>query len=97
MKTLVVTRHQGMVDFLREEGHITEGNFEVVAHVSPEEVEGREVIGVLPLHLASLCRRVGMVPLNLPPELRGVELTSEQVREHAEAFAWFEVSRLTPR
>ncbi|CAM3513804.1 hypothetical protein DESA109040_14995 [Deinococcus saxicola] len=41
------------------------------------------VSGVLPLHLAALASTVTEVPLNLLAELRGVELTLEQVRQFA--------------
>lgn len=80
--TIVVTRHPALVQFLLEQGLIHAG-VPVISHASPEQVRGRHVIGVLPLSLASLAESVTEVPLSLPPELRGVELTLEQVREYA--------------
>ena len=79
---IVVTRHAALVEYLRQQGLVTEG-VEVVSHATPEAVEGKDVIGVLPLRLAALARTVTEVPLDVPLELRGVELTRDQI----EAFA----------
>lgn len=75
---LIVTRHQALVEFLREELGI-EG--EVVPHATAEQVRNRRVVGVLPLHLASLTESVTSVDLDLPPELRGKELTLQQLKD----------------
>jgi len=77
---LVVTRHPGLVEFLLEEGLIDEQT-KVIPHASPSDVEGKNVMGVLPHSLSCLCESITEIPLNLPPELRGKELTCEQVRE----------------
>lgn len=74
---LIVTRHQALVEFLREELGI-EG--EVVPHATAEQVRNRRVVGVLPLHLAALTESVTSVDLDVPAELRGKELTLEQVK-----------------
>lgn len=79
MKTVVVTRHQGLVELLREMGLVTEG-VEVVAHATEEVVRGNNVFGVLPFRLAALCGRFTEVSLNVPAELRGKELSLEQVK-----------------
>jgi putative CRISPR-associated protein (TIGR02620 family) len=75
---VIVTRHAGLVQFLNEMG-ITG---EVIGHATADNVRGKEVIGVLPLHLAALTESITSVDMELPPELRGVELSSEQVRKH---------------
>jgi len=82
METIVVTRHEALVKYLREIGLIDE-NTPVIAHATPEQVRGKHVIGVLPLHLAALVAQVTEVPLRVPPELRGQELTLEQIRKYA--------------
>ena len=79
---VVVTRHPALVEYLREEGVIDETT-EIIEHASPDDVRGRHVIGVLPHHLSAEAASVTEVPLNLPPELRGQELTVEQVRQYA--------------
>lgn len=60
------------------------------------DVRGKEVIivsRVLPLRLAALASPVTEVPLNLPAELGGVELTLEQVRQftRTEKMYWVQV------
>lgn len=82
MQQLVVTRHQGLVDFLVNEGHVS-SEAEVVEHATEENVTGRHVWGVLPHALSCLTRSFTEVPLSLPAELRGTELTESQVRQYA--------------
>lgn len=89
---VVVTRHPALVDYLAELGIVAE---EVITHATAEDVAGKHVIGVLPLHLAALTVTVTTVPLNIPPELRGEELTLEQVREFAGTPATYYVGDIT--
>ena len=79
---VVVTRHPALVEYLREIGLVTEAT-RVVSHASFEDVYGRRVIGVLPLHLASHAHSVTEIPLDLRPEHRGRELSLGEVRELA--------------
>ena len=81
---IIVTRHPALVDYLIAEG-IADPDTPVIAHACPDDIRGRHVIGVLPLHLAAEAASVTEVPLSLPPELRGVELSEEQVRKFAGA------------
>jgi|LSQX01.3.fsa_nt_gb putative CRISPR-associated protein (TIGR02620 family) len=81
---VVVTRHAGLVSYLENEGFIPRFS-RVMAHATPEDIRGRHVIGVLPLHLAAEAASVTEVPLSLPAELRGVELSEAQVRKFAGA------------
>lgn len=82
MIDLIVTRHAGLVEYLQAEGLAPSG-VEVVSHATPDSVSGRHVCGVLPHSLSSLCASFTEVPLSLPPDLRGVELTVDQVRQYA--------------
>lgn len=80
---IVVTRHPALVEYLREQGLITE-DITILTHVEdPSILTGQTVIGVLPLHLAALCDKVIEVPLALTAEDRGKELPIERVREIA--------------
>lgn len=79
---LVVTRHQGLVDYLIEEG-ICSPFVEVVPHADEDMVRDRHVCGVLPHSLSCLTASFTEIPLRLPAELRGQELTLEQVRQYA--------------
>jgi len=81
-KPLVVTRHDGLVDYLIEKGLIPEGS-EVISHASPDAVRGRHVWGVLPHSLSCLTASFTEVPLRLPAEMRGKELTSADVQKYA--------------
>lgn len=93
MIDLIVTRHPGLVEYLREIGLASE-NVQVVSHASAENVAGRRVCGVLPHSLSCLCESFTEVPLSLPPELRGAELTLEQVRQYAGAPVTYKVRRV---
>ena len=84
MKTIIVTRHPALVEYLREVGIVEGKNVQVLSHVdSPELIRGKHVIGVLPLRLAALAATITEIPLELPAEMRGRELTLEQVRQFA--------------
>lgn len=82
MSTLIVTRHQGLVQYLIAKGFVP-ADVEVVEHASAEVVTGKHVWGVLPHSLSVLCASFTEIPLSLPVELRGVELTQEQVEQYA--------------
>ena len=94
MKTIVVTRHQALLDYLVEEGIVTE-DVPVLSHVTEDDVRGKHVIGVLPLRLAAAAAIVTEVPLDLPQELRGKELSVEEVRKYAGPPRSYFVGRVT--
>jgi CRISPR-associated protein Csx16 len=82
MPIYFVTRHPGARDWAAEEGLMVDT---VVTHLDPAIIEpGDQVIGSLPVNLAgAVCARGGRylhLSLDLPPELRGYELTTEQMR-----------------
>ena len=87
---LVVTRHPSLVEYLREIG-LADAETVVVAHATPDVVKGKNVCGVLPHSLSCLCETFTEVPLNLPQELRGAELTVEAVRQFAGAPVTYRV------
>ena len=82
MIELVVTRHPGMVQFLWEIG-LVDQKTEVKEHVKPADIKNKHVCGVLPHSMSCLCKSFTEIPLNTPPDLRGKELTFEQVRKYA--------------
>lgn len=63
-ETIVVTRHPALLELIRERG-IVDGDVRVIDHASEEDVRGRDVVGVLPLRLASLANSV-TTPLPAP-------------------------------
>jgi hypothetical protein len=54
----------------------------------------RNVIGVLPIYLAAFCNSVTVLNLDIPPELRGVELNEEQIRKHMGELSTYKVTFL---
>ena len=80
MATVVCTRHESLIQFLKEEGLI-EADAQVIAHPTVEDVQGNDVIGILPINLAALTNSFTHIPLDLPFELRGKELTISQFRQ----------------
>ena len=79
---LVVTRHAALVEYLREEG-LADSYTVVMDHAGEEDIMGLNVCGVLPRSLSCLTRSFTEIPLNLPKELRGKELSLEDVRKYA--------------
>jgi len=90
---LIVTRHPALVDYLRENG-LANSTTEVIAHASPDAVRGKHVCGVLPHSLSCLTKSFTEVPLYLPAELRGKELTLEQVRQYAQPAVTYKINKL---
>ena len=86
MEYIIVTRHQGLVEVLSSMG-ITG---KVVAHATLEDVQGKVVIGVLPMHLAAQTVMFGEVTLQLSPEQRGKELSAQEVRQAMkDGISWY--------
>ena len=74
---VIVTRHAGQVEWLRRQG--VTGT--VIGHVDrPDQIAGKVVFGILPLHLAAEARLVVATDFpRLRPEQRGKDLTPEQM------------------
>lgn len=77
---VIVTRHPALVEYLREIG-LCDENTPVLKHVTKEEIENKNVIGILPLNLARYATHVIEIPLTLTEETRGRELTIEDMRK----------------
>ena len=89
---VVVTRHQAFVALAQKRGLVDESSV-VVAHASEEALRDQDVLSSgLPLHLAALCRTVTTVPLDLPAELRGRELTLEECERYAGPTTRYQVT-----
>lgn len=81
MKNIViVTRHKALVEFLINSGKINATD-SVIEHAKEADIKGKHVIGVLPLSLAAKALSVTEATLNIPFELRGKELTLEDVEK----------------
>ena len=81
METIIVTRHAALVQYIINSGLAPSHGTKVLSHATAEDVEGKHVIGVLPLHLAALAAKVTVVTIDIPLEKRGVELSLEDLNE----------------
>lgn len=81
--TIIVTRHQALVEYLEEIGLYHPEVDVVLEHATPEQIQGKHVIGVLPLSLACEAASITEIPLSLTKEDRGQDLSVERVREIA--------------
>lgn len=82
MEKVIVTRHKVLVDHMINMGIISKDT-PVIAHATREDIENKHVIGVLPLSLAKYAGAITELPLSIPAELRGKELTLEQLKKFA--------------
>ncbi|MBK1618504.1 CRISPR-associated protein Csx16 [Lamprobacter modestohalophilus] len=83
MTVYFVTRHPGACDWASGEGLAID---HIVSHLDPQiVVDGDIVIGTLPVHLAAnICAhgaRYLHLSLQMPPALRGKELSAADMRE----------------
>lgn len=94
LNATVVTRHSSLVEYLTAIGLIDDSAV-VVGHVSEDDVIGKDVVGVLPHSLSCLANSFTEVPLQLPAELRGKELTVEDLKQHAGAPVTYQVVKIS--
>jgi CRISPR-associated protein Csx16 len=94
-RTYFVTRHPGARDWARTEGIVVD---ELIEHLDTDSIQaGDTVIGSLPVNLAAeVCARGGRylhLTLPLPPELRGRDLTAEDMRRLGARVERFRIVR----
>lgn len=86
MKVLFITRHEGAIHWAKaREAKL--GITEYLSHLSEETIkslkEGDVVIGILPIQIIARLNKAGILfyalTIDVPQELRGVELTQEQM------------------
>lgn len=82
MKALIVTRHPALVAYLIEKGYVS-ADSTVIEHATPENVAGQHVWGVLPHSLSCLTKSFTEVPMSIPAEMRGKELTLANMYDFA--------------
>jgi len=92
MSVVIVSRHSGAVEWLRQQG-ITG---EVIPHVGDAaQIQGRIVVGALPLHLAAECAEVWAVDMpGLRPEQRGQDLTPSEMDAAGASITRYVVRRV---
>ena len=90
-QTLIVTRHAGMVEWLRQNGYTGV----VMPQVTQSDVRGKIVVGVLPLHLAALAAEIVTVDMpSLTSEQRGRDLTPAEMDAAGAAINRYVVRRV---
>lgn len=80
MTTYFITRHKGALEWAARQG----GAAMMLSHLDPLTIQaGDTVIGTLPVHIAAqICARGGRyqhLTLDIPPNLRGRELSADQM------------------
>ena len=75
IETIIVTRHQGLVEWLERQG--IKG--EVKPSVTVSDVKGKHVIGALPAHIAQHAMYITSVDYTCPFEKRGKDLTADDL------------------
>ena len=91
MKTKIVTRHPALIEYLSEHGIKAE---ETLSHAGVEDVRGQDVVGVLPMSLACECARFREVSMRIPTELRGQEMSIEQIRACNPRIVEYKIERV---
>lgn len=82
MEKIVVTRHKGLILYLKESGMIDEDT-KIFSHITEDEVKGKHVIGVLPYYLACHATKYTEIKLRIPLDKRGKELTYDELKYYA--------------
>lgn len=101
MTTTFVSRHPGAIDWARAEGHLPE-DARIVGDFDPAALAaGDLVIGTLPAQIAALiCERGARyqhLTLDLPADLRGKELSADEMRACKARLEDFFVQRTSVR
>ena len=86
----IITRHKALLVYLRGIGV----KAPAVPHAEPKDVKGKNICGVVPLSLAAHAKSVTVVPLHLKAEMRGRELTYDEVRMTADNPQRYVVKRV---
>lgn len=92
-RTLFISRHPGAVQWIKAQPIVVD---RFIAHLNIDEIQaGDRVIGSLPVHLAGqVCARGAEywnLSLELPAELRGQELSREQLEQMSARLERFSV------
>ncbi len=90
---LVVTRHKELITYLKEL-NLVDDNVEVIDHASSDKIKNKKVIGILPHSLSCVTELFGEIPLVIPIDMRGKQLTIDQIREFAKPLQVYKVEKI---
>ena len=80
---VIVTRHPALIELLKEMKNFDVSDAKVLTHIEDSSIiEGKIVCGVLPHSLSCLCDKFIEIPLKIPSDLRGKELSLDQMRQY---------------
>ena len=79
---VLVTRHPSLIEYFKELGLVDEDT-PIVPFAKRRDVEGKHVMGVLPLSLAVHAKMLTVIPMHVPEHMRDQVLTLEEVRKYA--------------
>ena len=93
MRTYFVSRHYGALDWFSQKGFTVD---EHIRHLDPSVIEaGDIVIGILPIQLAAKVCEAGAryfhLEVEIPFELRGVELSSKDLDDYGAKLTEFKI------
>jgi CRISPR-associated protein Csx16 len=96
MTTYFISRHPGAVEWATTEGHKVD---QQLSHFDVTIVnQGDEVLGTLPINLVAEVNARGAdyfhLTLDLPPEVRGKEITAEDMRHYGARLEQYTAKRL---
>lgn len=97
MTTYFISRHPGAVDWAESEGHHVD---QQLAHFDVTIVnEGDKVLGTLPINLIAEVNARGAeyhhLTLDLPSEMRGKEITANDMRQYGARLEQYSAKRLS--
>jgi len=78
METKIVTRHAGAMEWIAKH-HLEFGDAEVIAHADVGDLKGRRIIGMLPIHMAAMCKEYWHLEMTVPADRRGTEISCEDM------------------
>ena len=89
---LIVARHPGVSKWLESQGIVGDS----VEHVdNPEQVRNKNVVGVIPFYLAAEANEVYSIDIpDLPREMRGKDLTPEEMDKYGATLTRYKVTKL---
>ncbi len=93
---ILVTRHPGLVEFVRQAGISIDHHCSHVNDINLLQ-KGSTIYGVLPLHMVALWCEMGgryiQLDLTVPAKLRGVELSYQDLLKCKASWCEYEVTR----
>ena len=88
---ILVTRHHALVEYFLNMGITFD---KVITHATAEDVTGNDVYGVLPLRLASFTNTITSIDMNIPVEMRGKELSLEDIKKYLVDISTYKVEKI---